>query len=149
LIVVFAGNERDGGGDSMLPEEPGAETKEGARGGGGAGAAFADPPDGGGVVGAAEDGGKRGHQGECEPELRYVAREFEVVDGEVAGGIGVRDEASGLGGSPFVAPEVGPAIWACEDAAHALAGCIVCPSPGRKIRNDLTDVGGSGSEGVE
>jgi hypothetical protein len=145
-MIVLPGKEGDGGGDAVLAEEQGAEMKEGASGTGGAGAAFSDPPDRGGVVGSTEDGFKGSHLRQGEPELGDVASELKVVDGEVAVGIGVGDEARGNVSRPGVSPEVRRAVGAGEDTAHAAAGGVVCTSPRGEVGDDFANVGGAGAE---
>jgi hypothetical protein len=99
-----------------------------------------DPPDGGGVVAAAEDGGEGRHAWYGESELGNVTSELEVVDQEVAAGVGGGDQAGGFTRRPGVSPEIWSTIGACKHAPHALARGVVGTGPRGEVRDNLPNV---------
>jgi hypothetical protein len=72
--------------------------------------------------------------------LSDISGQLEIVDREVAGGVGGGDQAGGFRGGPGMAPEVRDAIGARKDAPHTAAGCIVRAGPRGEIGYDFADV---------
>jgi hypothetical protein len=61
-----------------------------------------------------------------------VTRELKVVDEQITAWVGQGNETGDLAWGPGMAPQIGGAVGAGEDASHAAAGFVVGPGPGRK-----------------
>jgi hypothetical protein len=76
-----------------------------------------------------------------------VAHKLKVVDGQIALWVRQEDKTGGLAWGPGMAPQIGGAVGAGEDASHAAAGCVVGPGPGREVGDDLPHVSRASRKG--